>query len=303
MDSGSDSTAGVPVGPATPYSLIGTRALDKKILIITPWYKSAHPITANAVANLADKRRCQIMLNFGDAFVIHSRNKCVEQFLKSSMEWALWIDDDMVVPWGNSAWFRAYTGWGDFPDPFAGFNAIDRLLAAKKTVVGATYWGRHPGAGPVYNEGSANPAEREYCWKGPYDVVKPTAWVGTGCLLTHRSAFEDIEKRFPNIGRGSDGKGGNWFSPTEHNLMRNVNLLRDMLTDGPMTSEKSLRALTMVEGALSDARANSGLSTGEDVTFCRRAAQCGHQPHVDLGLWCGHIGHLVYPGGRWTKKS
>jgi hypothetical protein len=122
-------------------------------------------------------------------------------------------------------------------------------------------------------------------------------------MLTHRSVFEDIEKKFPNIGRSPEGKYGNWFSPSEHSLVRNIQQLRDLLTTGPQTAEKSFKALNLVEGALADARGNSGLSIGEDVTFCRRAAQSGHQPHVDMGLWCGHIGHLVYPANRWAPRT
>ena len=33
---------------------------------------------------------------------------------------------------------------------------------------------------------------------------------------------------------------------------------------------------------------------GEDVSFCRRAAKSGHQPHIDLGLPVFHVGYKTY---------
>jgi hypothetical protein len=35
-------------------------------------------------------------------------------------------------------------------------------------------------------------------------------------------------------------------------------------------------------------------ATGEDVSFCKRAKQAGHQPHIDLGLPVFHVGYACY---------
>ena len=35
----------------------------------------------------------------------------------------------------------------------------------------------------------------------------------------------------------------------------------------------------------------------EDVSFCQRAKQAGHQPHVDLGVPVYHLGYATYGGG------
>lgn len=37
--------------------------------------------------------------------------------------------------------------------------------------------------------------------------------------------------------------------------------------------------------------------TGEDVAFCIRAKESGHQPYADTGCVCGHVGKKVY--GAW----
>ena len=296
----SDHTEGVVPQVATPSQSI--MLFKQKVLIVCPWLKFVSPITSFCMTQLADKRRTSMALNFGDAFVAHSRNSCADAFLKSTLEWALWIDDDMVVPFGNSKWYRAYTGWENYPDPFAGFNAIDRLMSHGKSVVGAVYFGKHPTGHPVYNEGG-RPDEAAYVRKGPRDLVKPTKWVGTGCLLTHRSVFEDIEKKFPLLARGPDGKGGQYFTSSEHSIMEGVRRTRDMLSNGPMNGEKCLKAYEMLEGLALEAKNKSSLGMGEDVQFCLRAGEAGHQPHVDLGLICGHIGTTVYgPHNTFSPK-
>lgn len=287
----SDSTSGVePIPTVSPQSV---RVFDKKIMLALPWQKIVSPITAFCVAQLHDKRRTVSALNFGDAFVVHSRNTIVDIFLQSKLEWLLQIDDDMLVPFGDARWFRAYTGWSNYPEPFASFNAIDRLLSHGKSLVGATYFGKHAHASPVYSEGS-NPKESEYVRKGPYDIVKPCRWVGTGCMLIHRTVFEDIEKRFPNLQRGPTGRGGHWFTSSEHCTMDWLRRMREILSVGPMDGPKAMKAFEMVIGAEAEAKAKSSLGMGEDVCFCVRAKEAGHTPHVDLGLYCGHVGSCCY---------
>lgn len=203
------------------------------------------------------------------------------------------IDDDMAVPFGNSQWWKTYTGWEDYPEPFASFNAIDRLLSHGKTLVGGLYFGRHAQGKGTYAEG-ANPNEADFCRKGPHDVCKPTRWVGTGCILIHRTVFEDIEKKYPHLGRGADGLGGQWFTSSEHTSMDLITRTHKLLAQGPMDGQKALKAFDMLEGGLAEIKHRSPLAVGEDVIFCTRAAEAGHQPHVDLGLVCGHVGSQVF---------
>lgn len=264
--------------------------LKQKVMIACPWQKMANPITAFCVAQLADKRRTASMLNYGDAYVSHTRNHCAEYFLKTKLEWILMVDDDMLVPFGNAEFYNAYMGH-ETPEPFCSFNAIDRLLSHGKTLVGALYWGRFKNSWACYGESKA---EVEYARKAPFNLVKPTRWLGTGCLLIHRTVFEDIEKRFPYLARTPDGAGGHWFSTSEHHLLDGLHKTRNMLSQGPMTGEKAMRAYEMLEAQLQLAKRQSSLGMGEDAQFCIRASEAGHQPHVDMGLRCGHIGYHVY---------
>lgn len=280
----------IPAGPRTVVSFESSR---KSVMLTLPWLKHTNPITAFCVMGLLEKRRVTKLLNFGDAFVAHSRNKCADLFLESDCEWMLTIDDDVVLPFGNAKWFNAFTGF-DHPEKFAGMDALDRLLSHNKTLVGGLYCGRHPKGALMYAEGANIPSEAAFARKGPHDLIKPTRWVATGCLLVHRSVYEDIEKHFPRLSRLQNSRGGQWFSTSEHTLFDWVDRTREMLSNGPMTGEKALKAHQMLESAAAEARRNSSLGMGEDVQFCVRAAEAGHQPYVDLGLVCGHVGHTVF---------
>src|ERR1035437_8639863 len=187
-----------------------------------------------------------------------------------------------------------------FPEKFLAWNAIDRLMSHKKSLVGALYFGRHPLGPPVYNEAGMSPQEAEYARRGPYDLVKPTRWVGTGCMLVHRSVFEDIEKKFPRLSRGLDKRGGNWFTSTEASVLGQLQALQDQLQLGPLDGGKAYKALDGVTSILSRAQAENSLGFGEDVSFCLRASASGHQPHVDMGLICGHLGTFCF-GPRTTR--
>ena len=285
------------IGPvAEPPASI--KFLDKKVVLACPWYRDVHPLTAFSVQQLADKRRTSAVLNWGDAFIVHTRNTIADHFLKSKADWMLTIDSDMVVPFGNADWFNSHTGF-KLPEPFCSFNAIDRLLSHNKTLVGALYFMRWPGGKAIFAEGNQPEVSREIR-RGPQNAIRPTKWVGTGCMLIHRSVFEDIEKKFPVLARKENGLGGQWFTSSEHNLLASVVETHAMLGNGPMTGEKALRAYGMLEAALLEARSVSNLGAGEDVIFCRRASQVGHQPYVDLGLLCGHIGNTVFGPNNTT---
>jgi hypothetical protein len=113
-------------------------------------------------------------------------------------------------------------------------------------------------------------------------------------MLIHRNVFLDIEKRFPLLARGPNGMGGHWFSSSEHSAMDGIRKTMEMLSDGPMTGEKAARAHAILSSTQAEARSNSCLGMGEDVSFCVRASISGHQPYVDYGCVCGHAGTYVF---------
>jgi hypothetical protein len=265
----------------------------KKVVMLLPWYKSTSPITAFSVMGLLDKTKVSVIMSFGDAFIAHTRNKLAHQFLKTDVEWAFWVDDDMIIPWGNAAWFNAYSGY-NLPSHFAGMHALNRLMSHGKTLVGGCYFGRRWGGRPVYSEGASSKEEAEYVRRGPHDTLKPTRWVGTGAMLMHRSVLLDVELKFPEL-RRVDDRPGHWFTSSEHDLLQASTECLDILDDKAATSESRVaRVREILHDGRHRSMAHSKLGMGEDVQFCIRAAQAGHQAHVDLGLLCGHVGSYCF---------
>lgn len=253
----------------------------RKFAFLLPWYKATNPMTAFSLFGNYDRTKMRLFMVFGDAYIAHSRNTLSRLFLDSDCEWAMMVDDDMILPFGDPVWFNQVTGF-NLPPAFAGQNTVQRLLSHRKSLVGGLYFGRFPNGRPMYAEGCSQPAEAASIRSGPRNVCQPTRWVATGCLLIHRTVFEDISKTFPTL-------GDNWFSPSEQDTLKAVDKALDLLSH-----QQVVPAMDVLDAGLKQAKANSKVGMGEDVTFCVRAAAAGHQPYVDLGLLCGHIGHSVY---------
>jgi len=267
---------------------------NRRCLIALPWYRTAHPLTSVALLRMFQRDTMSIIVSYGDAFIVHARNKLASKFLASNFEWMLMLDDDMVPPCGDAKWFNEQTSL-NLPEWAAGLGTIERLISHGKTLVGATYFGRSKGACPVFAEGKVRNAE--LLQVGPRNEIIPTKWVGTGCLLFHRTVFEDIEKRFPHLSRENNGGTGQWFTSSEHDLHFAVEQAIASLTPVPgslkMHGEEA--AIKILREGLHRSSVHSSLGMGEDVQLCVRAAQAGHTPYVDLGLWAGHFGPFCYP--------
>jgi len=280
--------------PPADAKVVEANWAGKKVVLLLPWYRSVSPQTAFSIFGILDRAKMGVLMQWGDAFISHTRNKLAIDFLKTGVEWSLSIDDDVILPIGIAEWFNNMTGFG-FPDKFAGLHALNRLLSHNKTIVGGLYFGKAATGKPMYAEATQNDAEAAYARKAPYDVCKPTRWVATGCLLVNRKVFLDIDLKYPDL-------KGHYYSPSEHDLVAASKLALSVLNDDTVSPEarvKKSREIMTRGSNLADHNSNTG--SGEDVVFCHRAAQAGHQPHIDMGLVCGHIGSLVY-GPRNTTR-
>jgi hypothetical protein len=261
--SGNDAFS--PVGPG------------REVMLLLPQYKHTNPATLFSLLGLWDRATMRATMHFGDAFIVHTRNKLAQSFLASDCPWSLWIDDDMVVPIGDAGWFNGVTNL-NLPKEFAGQHTLKRLLAAKKKLVGALYFGRHPKGKPMFAEGANDPALAARIRDTRPATVQATKWVGTGCMLIHRDVFLDIQKKFPHLAPKRADLPWEFFSPAPDEV-----LLKLAEAKTPEAQQELVEAVTKYRPG-----------TGEDVTFCRRAQVAGHQPHVDLGLIAGHVGGAVY---------
>jgi hypothetical protein len=222
----------------------------RDIMLGFPCYKTTNPVTMATVVAMAmdfGKEKFRFDMQIGDAMIYHSRNKIAAKFLETDAKWLLMQDDDIIPSIGRPAWMRAWVpaarAISELP---LQRHVLHRLIGSGKTIIGGAYFGRQEGGALMCSDLSLTARAKAY-----EDSVVPVEWVATGCMLVHRTVFEDIQKKHPELGPKKQDEVFDFFHP--------------------MSS-----------------------SEGEDVSFCRRARESGHQPHIDLGLPVFHVGYKVY---------
>src|SRR6478736_2603327 len=174
----------------------------KDVMLCLPMYKQTNPLTLFSLMGIWDRSKFGALVEYGDAFIVHSREAIAHRFIESGKEWSMWIDDDMIVPMGNAEWFRSKTG-SNIPDEFAGLHTVNRLKSHNKSIVGGLYFGRKPHGRAMYFDAlvdsPAGAEENRRAHEAPFNSLRPTKWVGTGCVLIHRQVFLDIREQNPHL--------------------------------------------------------------------------------------------------------
>lgn len=189
----------------------------------------------------------------------NNRDDLAARFLQYGGEWSLWLDDDIILPCGDAKWFKDGTG-ATYDDKFCAIPAINRLLWVarehNRKIVGGCYFDRTHRGVPFFHAGRVNSDLRQSMQtRGPRDEIMPTEWAATGCLLVHRQVYLDIIRTRPQDAvTGRDQK--TWIKHA-YNFFQKID------------------------------------DNGDDVSFCRRAREAGHEPVVDLATFCGHVGNRV----------
>jgi hypothetical protein len=278
----------------------------KEVFIAAPFYKSTNPATLTCLLGVWDRAKFGFRPRFGDAFIVHARNQLATDFLDSKMPYIWWIDDDMIVPMGNAGFFNTITD-SNIPDKFAGIHTPNRFRASGKSLIGATYFGRNAYGKGVYAEAMAPTAagriENLRAHEGPIDEIRPTDWIGTGCLWHTRQVLLDIQEKFPHLAPQHPTEQFHFFTNTADGLINSMSEIKAKasaavaeITTGTAAKAAEIIGdmLRQIEGAEKDALTHNRLQQGEDQLFCHRASQAGHQPFVDLGIVCGHVGSTVW---------
>ena len=240
----------------------------RNVCFLMPCYKELTTATHDTLfRNYAKYGANKIArLQENNTLIEDARNMLGHRFMtETKAEWAIMIDDDMVLPWGDAEGYNNMYGMG-LPAPFAGMHFIDRILSHQKQLVGALYFGRHPKGKAQYAEAFESDEEDKNAHRLVRPGLKPTRWVATGALAIHRSVFQAImdnaPEKFPDI------------IPKR--------------PDHPWAFFKRMGPLI-----------------GEDISMCARALSVGVQPYVDTALICGHVGPTVYgpsnTQGRFTR--
>jgi len=279
----------------------------KDVHLCLPQYKSTNPLTLFSLLGIWDREKMGALMEYGDAFIVHARESLAEAFIKSGKPHSLWVDDDMIVPNGNAEWFRKHT-LIPIPDEFAGLHTGNRLRSHEKALVGALYFGRKPWGRAMYYDAMvdspAGAEENKRAHTAPFNALKPTKWVGTGCLWVNREVFLDIQSTHPHLAPMFPGEPFHYFSNASDGAMLRFDEIEGNLAQAKTcvsAEDNRPKAVAFLEDALrliaearSDNVRTAHLMQGEDQTFGIRAGKAGHQSYVDMGLICGHVGTCVY---------
>lgn len=193
-----------------------------------------------------------------NTLIVEARSILAEQALKTESEWFLFIDDDMILPFGNAAglkWLGA-----NIPDPNAAHAAIARIMShsAEYKILSGLYYSKnskHNGINSncVNSEIETAKYQKHFLLGGDMGVVE-TAWTGFGFTRVHRSVFENMIENIatlPEIKPYSNGRHHGFFN-------------------------------------------QYGPDYSEDASFCLRAKKLGIKSYIDTGLIVGHSGEYIY---------
>lgn len=228
----------------------------RKIAVLTCTNRAYDHVAFGSINKLMDPKHMSLHTVYSNFGIVRGRNQLAEVFLKSGLDWSFWVDDDMILQCGDADWFRREVNLPELGNSVAGLHTIYQLLSRNKSIIGGCYFGRNIGGQPV----TAAKYNNNFSYQarlGPANLVMATKWIGFGAVLIHRKVFEDIITKFPEL------------------EIKDSNVAK--------AYGYQYRFFDSIEETL-----------GEDISFCRRAEQAGHQTHVDLTVMPGHVGRYVY---------
>jgi hypothetical protein len=228
--------------------------LDKIMSVIVPSSSAPAANNTKCLWKMMDENMEWEPESFNSLY--HVRNRAAHRFLLSRREWSFWSDSDMIHPCGDPEWFKRVTRNPEFPDVYAGLNTIYRLFSHKKKIVSVWYIAKEKN-GEVEFQGGNDAATKQLLSRGPANQIRKTDWVGFGGVLIHRDVFADIVRTQPQ----------------------------------GIVKRPEMRARLKYEyGFFNPIDADFG----DDISFCHRAREAGHEIWVDLALNSAHIGDHCY---------
>lgn len=192
------------------------------------------------------------------------RNDLVAKYrrIPNKPEWVIMVDADHVLPCGNAAMLKKLGV--DYPAAKMARNALTRIMSHPKEclIVGGLYKNRRAPYRPACEIAYRSPQEEARMRSlfdptskvAQSDKLEESGWVGAGWLKIHHSVFDRMEEASKN--------------------------------GGPLAE------IAPPAGRESDPVGFFGRNSkfrGEDVFFCRRAAEVGVKCYVDTGILIGHI--------------
>jgi hypothetical protein len=185
----------------------------------------------------------------------NSRNILATRFVAGGNEWSFWQDSDIIASIGNPAWFKRRTG-SKHADKWFAQSAFERLTSRGKSIVGGVYIQRSPNGRIVAQPG-----------------LSPSGELDARVVEEVKAGPQDKVIQVGYVGFGC--------------VAVHRKVFEDILKTQPGIrgeGDKPHAFFNPIEGG----------PQGEDIAFCKRAAEAGHPTFLDLSLHCGHVGKFAY---------
>ena len=191
--------------------------------------------------------------------IMRARNVVAQKFLETGFEWSFWVDDDMINPTGNPKWYKdLYETSGkpcNYPLEMLKLNALAHLTRGKHKFVSAVYPTREKSRRVVCAHGMSPKS------KGELDMM-------------------DLVKKGPQHGTFPDRWVGFGCVAVHRDVF--LAIQKNHPECAPKGKDQPWEFFT------------GNMDVSEDVAFCNRANDSGHQLYVDTSIFSLHIGKLVY---------
>lgn len=178
----------------------------KKLIVLRPTFRHSNPRTDLCFAAIWDKSKMGVIPQWAsDPKLV--RNDLVSQFLKNrDAVWSLWLDDDIVFPFGNAAMYKIISDRPTMGAEFAGVHGLARLLSHGKSIVGGVYSERKTQGKAVIAEVLANDRRMVAKFRRPTMIIEKVEWMGLGFMLVNRQVYLDIMEQFPDRPKDALGR-------------------------------------------------------------------------------------------------
>ena len=208
-----------------------------------------------------------------------NRNTIAEMFLETDSEWLFFIDTDTIVPDGT----------------------IRRLLDMDVTLASGLYYGKGQNHPPIAyiripETGLYRPLDKVYQWER--GEILPVDAAGAGCLLIHRTVFEDIKKNYVEVQRV--GSGGVYIIHNDD--------IRGKIVGGQVNNSDNLviqgQHRVRVMGKTFEKPFPYFIceyGRTEDMHFFEVAKRVGHQAYLDTSIECGHLRTTPFTGKDYRE--
>lgn len=215
------------------------------------------------------------LLYAGSMMVDGNRNNIVTGFLKSEADWLLWIDTDVKFKLG----------------------AVKRLLDARRTLISGVYVGKTP---PYTNIAFRRQGNGRYVEVSEFEdyyrgEIIEIDMAGMGFCLTHRTVFEDMQKKFTVY----QDQWGHYWPIFNEDVMGAVKE-RDTpgsthIHDGKVyKGQLRIRLWPLDHEITFWPWFQMRYGKTEDVVFFEHAQKAGHNAWLDTSLSAEHIGPYEY---------